>query len=273
MWEWLPARSGELVNPGRPLILAAWDPTSPEQKRERFLAHLRYADATYMLDEIDEYLRSLPESEWFHHGVETERKITREPTMSRFALNNKLATKAQFALRECPGFDRVGDSGITPIPAVFESRIGTEVALAVIVKNAYIRRLAKVRPFDFRLTTGLAATSHGPVAFLLFYVRNAADPTNPYFAHDYQLNPFDSGAMAVWRDLARQSHWHVVLVDAQQQVEDVFEFENVFELGEALDTFSEAVRGLHTSDFARAQKEFWEQYSIDDLLNLRREYL
>ncbi len=96
--------------------------------------------------------------------------------MPNFALNNKLTTQARFALHECPGFDLVGDSGITPIPAVFDSRIGSEVALALIIKNAYIHRLAKIRPFDFRLTTGLVATDHGPVAFLPFFVRISPIP-------------------------------------------------------------------------------------------------
>jgi hypothetical protein len=188
--------------------------------------------------------------------------------MSKFALHNKLAGKSRFALRECPGFDLVGNAGITPIPAVFEARIGSEVALALIIKDPYIKQLAKVRPFDFRLTTGVVQTRFGPVAFLLFYVRNAADHSSPYFAHDYHLNPLDPGAMAVWRDLARQSHWHLVLVDAAQQVEDVFEFENVYDLGEALDTFAQAVQGMRSVDFARAHQEFSSQYSIDDLLDL-----
>ena len=190
--------------------------------------------------------------------------------MSKFTLDNKLTRKSRFALRECPGFDLVGDSGITPIPAVFESRIGSEVAIALIIKNAYIEELANVRPFDFRLTTGLVQTRFGPVAFLLFYVRNTADPSNPYFAHDYHLNPLDPGAMAVWRDLARQSHWHVVLVGAAQQVQDVFEFENVYDLGEALDTFAKAASGMRSIDFARAHQEFSSQYSIDELLELRQ---
>lgn len=188
--------------------------------------------------------------------------------MTTFALNNKLSGNSRFGLRECPGFDLVGDAGITPIPAVFERRIGSEVALALIIKNAYIRELAKIRPFDFRLTTGLVQTRFGPVAFLLFYVRNPADPSDPYFAHDYHLDPLDPGAMAVWRDLARQSHWHLVLVDGAQQVQDVFEFENVYDLGDALDTFAEAVAGMATLDFTRAHQEFSNQCSIDDLLKI-----
>lgn len=191
--------------------------------------------------------------------------------MRRFVLNNKLSRKAHFELGECPVFGLVPESGILPIPLILEDRIGSEMALLLIDKTPFVYTLAKVKPFDLMLKTGMVATSHGPVAFLLFYVPQAGKPDDPYFAHDYHLNPFNAGMMATFRDLARQSHWHVILVDSNKDVQCVFEFENDYGLGESLDQMAQAIEGWEPGDFALAKQEFCDQYSLHDLFNLRAE--
>ena len=188
--------------------------------------------------------------------------------MSKFVLNNKLTRKAHFVLAECPVFDLVPESGVLPMPAILEDRIGSEMVLLLIDKTPFIYTLAKVKPFDLMLKTGMVETLHGPVAFLLFYVPNAASPNDPYFAHDHHLDPFNPGMMATWRDVARQSHWHLILVDANREVQDVLEFGNVYGLSEALTAMTNAVGNLQPGDFALAKQEFCDQYSLQDLLNL-----
>jgi len=188
--------------------------------------------------------------------------------MSRFILNNKLSRKAHFELGECPVFDMVPESGVLPMPAILEDRIGSETALLLIDKTPFIYTLARVKPFDLMLKTGMVETSHGPVAFLLFYVPNAANPDDPFFAHDYHLNLFNPGMMATWRDLARQSHWHLILVDADREVQDVLEFENVYGLDEALAGMTNVISDLQPGDFVLAKQEFCDQYSLKDLLDL-----
>lgn len=185
--------------------------------------------------------------------------------MSQFILNNKLSGKAHFELGECPLFDLVPDAVIAPMPAILEDRISTEMALFLIDKTPYIYTLAKVKPFDLMLKTGMVETSHGPVAFLIFYVPNAADPGHFFFVHDCHLNPFNPSMMATWRDLARQSHWHLILIDGKKEVVGVLEFENVYKLGVALDAMTKAVGEMHPGDFNLARQEFCEQYSLPDL--------
>jgi hypothetical protein len=188
--------------------------------------------------------------------------------MSRFVLNNKLSRKAHFELGECPIFDLVPESGVVPMPAILDNRIGSEMVLLLIDKTPFIYILAKVKPFDLMMKTGMVETSHGPVAFLLFYVPNLATPEDPHFAHDLHLDPFNPGLMTTWRDLARQSHWHLILVDANREVQDILEFGNVYGLGEALDAMTNAISDLQPGDFALAKQEFCEQYSLKDLLNV-----
>lgn len=187
--------------------------------------------------------------------------------MSQFVLKNKLSKKSHFSLGECPVFDLVPESGVLPMPVVLEDRIGSEMALLLIDKTPFIYILAKVKPFDLMLKTGMVETSHGPLAFLLFYVPNPAIPDDPYFAHDCHLDPFNSGMMATWRDLARQSHWHLILIDAEREVQGVLEFKNVYGLGEAIAAITNATSEMQPGDFALAKEEFCEQYSMKDLLN------
>jgi hypothetical protein len=54
--------------PPLPLILAAWHCTMPIEKQLRFKDHLQWALDQGQLNEVDVYLRSLPEQEWCHFG-------------------------------------------------------------------------------------------------------------------------------------------------------------------------------------------------------------
>jgi hypothetical protein len=52
--------------PALPLILAARHTTMPIEKQQRFKEHILWARNHDQLDQIGNYLRSLPEQEWFH---------------------------------------------------------------------------------------------------------------------------------------------------------------------------------------------------------------
>lgn len=68
LWEMLPARKrvGSGWSPPAPLILAAWWHTSGVKKMVRLRDHLRYAEDCGVLEDVDRFLRSLPETEWTH---------------------------------------------------------------------------------------------------------------------------------------------------------------------------------------------------------------
>jgi hypothetical protein len=54
--------------PASPLILDAWESTSDEQKRERFVEHLQWAQSHGALAAVHAYLAALPEDAWHHAG-------------------------------------------------------------------------------------------------------------------------------------------------------------------------------------------------------------
>ena len=70
LWGMLPnrKRAGGGWKPAPPLILAAWYDTSALLKMLRLKEHIDWAEQNGVLDKVDKFLRSLPESEWAHIG-------------------------------------------------------------------------------------------------------------------------------------------------------------------------------------------------------------
>jgi hypothetical protein len=70
LWEMLAncERSGSRCEPSPPLILAAWWNTPGMLKHLRFLEHLQWAQTHGCVDQVDAYLRALPEADWYHFG-------------------------------------------------------------------------------------------------------------------------------------------------------------------------------------------------------------
>lgn len=66
LWEMLPNRRRSNIGwePPLPLVLGAWWHTSDQEKRERLIEHIQWADRHGALDRVDAFLRGLPEHEW-----------------------------------------------------------------------------------------------------------------------------------------------------------------------------------------------------------------
>ena len=70
LWAMLPnrKRAGDGWEPVLPPILGAWYDTSALLKSLVLREHIGWAEKHGVLDEVDTFLRSLPESEWAHIG-------------------------------------------------------------------------------------------------------------------------------------------------------------------------------------------------------------
>ena len=70
LYELLPnrRRDGYGFIPPAPLILGAWWETGDEQKRERLVEHLQWAESHGALTTVQELLAKLTEEEWHHVG-------------------------------------------------------------------------------------------------------------------------------------------------------------------------------------------------------------
>ncbi len=54
--------------PSLPLILAAWNVTTPIEKQLRFKEHIQWAHDNGQIEQIGRYIRSLSEEDWYHFG-------------------------------------------------------------------------------------------------------------------------------------------------------------------------------------------------------------
>lgn len=67
LWEMLPnkRRIDSGWNPALPLILGGWWHSTDEDKRQRFLMHIKYAYDNGVIDDIARFLYSLKPGDWY----------------------------------------------------------------------------------------------------------------------------------------------------------------------------------------------------------------
>jgi hypothetical protein len=98
-----------------------------------------------------------------------------------------------------------------------------------------------------------------------------ADPNNPgtaFSAIDCHVNPLDPQHMSLWRSLARQSHWHLILIGATGELVDLFEFPNTYGLAQGISQVDTTCQNMPHGNFDLAKEEFCTKYTIIDLLRL-----
>lgn len=154
--------------------------------------------------------------------------------------------------------------GILPISVCLSEAVGSEIVLLYLDHTSFIYDLARMCPFNMYLKSGLARTSFGPILFHLFrFCRD--NPQEPVLLVDAYINPFNPHQITTWRDLSRQSHWHVFLIDSKGEHVGFFEFANTFNLGHTLDIMGQVCRVMKEGDFIAAKEEFCTKYTVNDL--------
>src|SRR5262249_25067041 len=113
--------------------------------------------------------------------------------------------------------------GLFPIPEIMDEAVGEQVVLYLRDQTPFMHELKLTRPFQLLLKVGVGRNRFGPVPFLLFYIPNPSNDSQPFAAYDLYLNPNSESQVALWRKLANQTHWHLFLVGAGNQQEEFFE--------------------------------------------------
>jgi hypothetical protein len=184
--------------------------------------------------------------------------------MSGLLRNKWSHGQTEFVLPPLPAHLR-GKEGLLPLDLVVDPQVGKEVALFLLDPTPFIHDLAALNPLTLQLKSGLYNTSYGPLLFLLFYVPDPIEPDRIFVGFDLHVNPFEVTHLEVWRQLARQTHWHLVLVGGDGQLVDFYEFENTYNLDRTLDYAVEATRGMPHGSFDMAKQEFISSVSVEDL--------
>jgi hypothetical protein len=155
-------------------------------------------------------------------------------------------------------------SGIKPFPLIVDTNIGPEIVLLVTDSTEMIRKFEGIT--DFYAKSGLVKTSYGHVLWILFYFPSlVADQTITY---ECVVNPKSQIHMDVFKQLALQKYWHVIITDETGEVVKFYEFNNIYGLSDILTKAENICSQMEVSDFFAAKAEYERTYSAEELLDM-----
>jgi hypothetical protein len=180
--------------------------------------------------------------------------------------NSWMHGPARFKPPALPGGLAIPD-GLVPVPAIINLEVGEEIVLYLKDSTAFINTLAKTRPFDLRVHGGVARNQHGCLGFFVFWVPSPFNPLVPLVIYDIYLNLRSETHLGWWRELAFQTHWHLVLLDRKNEQRNFFEFVNTFRIDVFLDEMQRYCEGIEVLDFDKTKAEFMATKSVEDLFD------
>lgn len=194
------------------------------------------------------------------------KELLRQKKIEKYKKYNKWSSEQKFhvlsKLSSLP-------SGEGIIPLRIDTELSdTEVSLALIDKTPFIYELAKLRPFTLNLKSILYNTSYGYLVCALFYFAQPHDPKEMFAGFESYINIFNPSILTTFLELSRQTHWHMLLIDANDEVVDLFEFENSYDLENTLNRAIKLGRNTPHGDFMMAKQEFMNTFSMDDLFQM-----
>jgi hypothetical protein len=153
--------------------------------------------------------------------------------------------------------------------ATFDQQIGPEIAVRLTDSTPFAHEL-KRQAFTLRLKCGIAHTSVGPVLFLLWWVPPINDG-KPFALYELILNPTHTGTLERLKQVARQTHLHLILVGPRQVFLDVYEFENTFRLEKLISVSEGTCEEYRGMDFIAAKQEYDLTYDLMELFSMGSE--
>ncbi len=161
----------------------------------------------------------------------------------------------------------VGATGARFERAVLDPEVGPEIVLLLIDSTPFAYELHKRTPFELRLKLGVARTSAGPIAFLLWWIPPITNG-KPFALYEHMLNPSYPKALEGLRQIAHQTHFHVILLGPGQELLAVYEFGSTFGLENLIPFAEKACKENSAVDFAAAQQEYRRTYDLMELFSL-----
>jgi hypothetical protein len=153
-------------------------------------------------------------------------------------------------------------AGIRLDTTTLAPEIGPEVVLIFTENRGFLNQLRQQGPFQLRLNAGAVNTSAGPILFMLWWFPPLVNK-RPFAGYELLVNPDRTGLLEL---ASKQTHLHLVILDEKQQVFDVVEFANTYELGRLVQIASQISPQLDGYDFNRARKAFLQEIPQESLL-------
>jgi hypothetical protein len=161
----------------------------------------------------------------------------------------------------------VGMTGARFGKATLDEEIGPEIVVMLTDATPFAEELKRREPFDLHLKSGAVQTSVGPVLFLLWWIPPVANG-KPFALYELILNPTHTGVLEMLRQLAKQTHLHLILVGPGQELLDVYEFDNTFGLEKLIAISGSACEKYGGMDFIAAKQEYDRTYELMELFSM-----
>lgn len=161
------------------------------------------------------------------------------------------------------GMDSV--EGLLPIPAIINLEVGQEVVLVLKDTTPFVKTLAKTRPFNLRVHGGVARNKFGCLGFFVFWIPSPFNERVPLATYDLYVNLGNEKLLGMWRELAFQTHWHLLLLDKKNEQRGFWEFKNTFRIHDFLSEMEAYCHGIPVLDFDKAKAQFMAENSVEDL--------
>ena len=159
-----------------------------------------------------------------------------------------------------------GMSGARFEKATLNEEIGPEIVVMLTDLTPFAYEL-KREPFALRLKSGAVQTSVGPVLFLLWWIPPVTNG-KPFALYEQILNPTQTGVLGMLRQIARQTHLHLLLIGPGQALLDVYEFESTFGLEKLISVSECACREYGGMDFTAAKEEYDRTSELMELFRM-----
>ena len=127
-----------------------------------------------------------------------------------------------------------------------------------------ITDLSKIKNPYLKVKCGAANTSYGIIIFLLFMFLDITRKDDK-FTYEVLLNPSDYESYKEYIRLDMQQQWKVLIVH-DNQVLNIFEFKNIYNIGESIEKAIVLSQQKPCWDFASAKSEYFKNYGIENLI-------
>jgi hypothetical protein len=157
----------------------------------------------------------------------------------------------------------VGMAGARFEKTTRDAEIGPEIVVMLTDPTPFAYELKRDR-FALRLKSGVVQTSVGPILFLLWWIPPVTNG-EPFALYEHILNPTDAGVLEMLRQVAQQTHLHLLLIGPDQALLDVYEFESTFGLEKLISISESACMEYPGMDFIAAKHEYDHTYGLMQL--------
>jgi hypothetical protein len=157
--------------------------------------------------------------------------------------------------------------GVVFEKVTLDEDIGPEIVVMLTEPTQFSDELKQHDPFELRLKCGAAKTSEGPILFLLWWIPPVTNG-KPFALYEQILNPAHPGVLEMLRQVAGQTHLHLLLIGPGQALLGVYEFESTFGLEKLISVSESACQDYRSMDFIAAKEEYDHTYELMEVFGM-----